>query len=131
MAPIEANDKLYVVVRKDLTPGQMMAQSLHVAFAFARQHRHLTDQWIDISNYICALEIDNEHHLLGLLRRAEEKGIVHSIFREDDMDNALTAIALAPGTASKELCRGLKLALKDILSITTSTRLAVSLPERS
>lgn len=93
--------------------GDILAQSCHCCFQFAFDHPHLTGAWIRDSNYICILEIDNEPELVKLWERAVKEDIATSRFIEPDFDNALTAIALAPGIKSKKLCSNLKLALKD------------------
>jgi hypothetical protein len=100
------------VVRQDLEPGMQLAQSCHACFAFAQEHFDATKQWMDVSNYICVLGIENEDGLKQLIMAAQEQGIKHSIFREDDIDNEITAIALEAGEKSKKLCSRLKLALK-------------------
>jgi hypothetical protein len=63
------------------------------------------------SNYICVLGIENELALKDLMQQAIDKGISVAIFREPDLNDEITAIALAPCSKSKKLCRGLKLAL--------------------
>jgi hypothetical protein len=90
----------------------MLAQSVHGAFAFAQEHPHITKDWMNISNYICILEIDNEPALVKLWEKAKQENIANSCFVEPDFNNSLTAIALAPGPESKKLCSDLKLALK-------------------
>jgi peptidyl-tRNA hydrolase len=100
------------VVRQDLAPGMQLAQSCHACFAFAREHSSETIQWMDVSNFICILNIENEAALQELIMAAQEQGIKHSIFREDDLDNQITVIALEAGEKSKKLCSKLKLALK-------------------
>lgn len=100
-------------MRKDLAPGSQLAQSVHGAFRFAKEHPHLTDQWISNSEYICILEIDNELELVKLWERSKLENIPSSCFVEPDYNNSLTAIALAPGQESKKLCSNLKLALKE------------------
>lgn len=106
------NDKLYVVVRKDLEPGLQLAQSCHVAFSFSQEHSNETKIWMSESNYIAVLNGSDENDLLRLIDRASVEGIKCSIFREPDIDNQITAIALAPGPQSKKLCSRLPLALK-------------------
>lgn len=98
-------------MRKDLEPGAKLAQSCHTAFRFADEWRHTTNDWMDNSEYICILEIDNELELTNLLEKARQENIPSSCFIEPDFNNSLTAIALAPGPQSKKLCSGLKLAL--------------------
>jgi peptidyl-tRNA hydrolase len=100
------------VVKKDLKPGDQLAQSCHACFQFASEHPHLTNEWIRDSNYICILEIDNEQELVTLYERALREDIPNSRFIEPDFDNALTALALGPGPQTKKLCSKLKLALK-------------------
>jgi hypothetical protein len=47
-----------------------------------------------------------------ILERAKQKDILFTTFREPDIDDALTAIALEPGEASRKLCSSLPLAFK-------------------
>jgi hypothetical protein len=102
-----------VVVRKDLEPGLQMAQALHVAFVFAQEHPNETKQWMTDSNYIAALNSANEQELHQLIQEAMLQDILFSVFREPDINNEVTAIALAPGSKSKKLCAKLSLALKE------------------
>lgn len=53
----------------------------------------------------------NEQELVRLTEEAAKNEIKFSIFREPDIDNQITAIALEPGNKSKKLCSKLKLAL--------------------
>lgn len=101
------------MVRKDLKPGAQLAQSCHVCFRFSQDHPHLMSKWMEESEYICILSVENEVELVELLSRARELDIPSSYFVESDFDDSLTAIALAPGPFSKELCSKLKLALRE------------------
>jgi hypothetical protein len=91
-------------------PGEKLAQSCHAAFTFAHEHGDITDLWINESNYICILET-NEKELLELLDLAMLNDIRFSIFREPDMGDMITAVALSPGPKSKKLCSGFRLGL--------------------
>jgi hypothetical protein len=77
-----------------------------------REYRDITEDWMSISDYIVILNIENEDKLLGLIEQAMQQDIPTSIFREPDIDNQITAIALSPGSPSKKLCSSLPLALK-------------------
>jgi len=101
-----------VVVRKDLEPGLQMAQSCHVVFNFSQEHPNETKTWMSESNYIAVLNGSDEDDLLRLIGRAQVEGIKCSIFREPDIENQITAIALAPGPKAKKLCSRLALALR-------------------
>jgi hypothetical protein len=90
-----------------------LAQSCHAAFQFAQEHTDTTFNWMNNSNYICLLAANNERELCRLLEKANSHNIKLSVFREPDIDNQITAIALAPGIKSKKLCNNLKLALRD------------------
>lgn len=96
-----------------MAPGLQMAQSVHVAFAFAAEHEMETKNWMKNSNYIAVLNIENEEKLKELIFRAKEEQIIFSIFREDDIDNQITAVVLECNPKSKLLCSGLPLALKN------------------
>jgi hypothetical protein len=58
------------------------------------------------------LSVTNEGELKNLIEQATARNIAVSIFREPDVDNQITAIALAPGQESKKLCSRLPLALR-------------------
>lgn len=91
-----------------------MAQSTHAAIQFTQEHPDINKEWFQQSNYLCMLAAANEVELRKLIERAEMQNIKISIFREPDIDNQITAIALEPSCKSKKLCSGLKLALKGL-----------------
>ncbi len=88
-------------------------QSIHAAIQFAMEHPDTNKEWFEKSNYLGFLSVSNEVELLCLAERAAMLGIEYSVFREPDVDNQVTAIAIAPGNKSKKLCSNLKLALKE------------------
>lgn len=103
---------MYIITRSDLEPGYQAVQSGHAAIQYVFEHPECARNWFDNSNYLGFLSVNNEQDLLNLIKRAEEKEIKFSIFREPDIDNQITAIALEPGSISKKLCSNLRLALK-------------------
>lgn len=112
MSQICNGDKLYIVTRQDLAPGDILAQSCHAVAEFGREYPDVFLEWQDVSNYIAVLECKDEKELLSLIDRADKKRIRFSVFFEPDLDNEITAIALEPGLESKKLCSSLRLALK-------------------
>jgi len=101
------------VTREDISKGYQGVQGIHAAIQFAIEHPQLNKEWFEKSNYLGFLSVNNEKDLLDLSQKALELGIELSIFREPDIDNAVTAIALAPGKKSKKLCSKLNLAMKE------------------
>lgn len=112
MFDIKYGDKIYIIVRADLNPGQILAQSCHSAIDFVMLYPEFSGEWRTKSDHICVLEIENEEKLKELLQKAKDKNIMHSAFFESDMNNELTAIALAPSNKTRKLCYHLKLALQ-------------------
>ena len=100
-----------MITRSDLNPGYQAVQSLHALQEFSVQHPEVTKEWYAKSNYLGLLSVKSEPDLLLLAQKAEAKGIRVSLFREPDIGNAVTAIALEPAPASKKLCARLPLAL--------------------
>ena len=107
------NDKLYVITRRDLAPGYQSVQGMHAAIDFIFHNPEIAADWHNVSNYLGFLSVENEQELVVLAEQAEALGIAFCIFREPDIDDKITAIALAPGHASKKLCSKLPLTLKD------------------
>ena len=87
-------------------------QSQHAAIQFIMEHPEISKIWFGKSNYLGWLTVANENELHQLAEEASLQGIPVSVFREPDVDDQMTAIALAPGPESRRLCSNLKLALK-------------------
>lgn len=110
---IKNGDKLYVITRSDLEPGYQAVQSMHALRQFTAEHPDVDRAWFEQSNYLGLLSVSNEIELEKLIELASQQDIKFSIFREPDIEDQITAIALAPGPKSKKLCNRLPLALGD------------------
>lgn len=89
------NTKLYVIVRGDLPPGAQLAQSNHAAIRFCLTFTEAAREWSDASNNIAVLAAPDERALAMLLLHATGRPDVRAVsFREIDLDNSMTAIAL-------------------------------------
>jgi len=104
-------DKLVLVIRSDLRPGQQAVQAAHAMRQFAFQHPDADRSWFERSNTLALLSVSDEAALERLADRADDLDLKLSVFREPDLGNSLTAIALEPGPRSQRLCRNLPLAL--------------------
>lgn len=96
-----------------MSPGYQGVQSIHAAMQFAFEHPETNREWFHKSNYLGFLSVANEKELERLIERARAHEIKFSIFREPDVGDQITAIALEPGVKSKKLCSNLRLALKE------------------
>ena len=101
--------KLYLVTRRNLLPGARAAQLCHALRAFVEEHPDVDRRWFERSNTLVLLEVDDEDALMRLAWQAVMTGVPWSLFREPDLDNAVTAVAIGP--AGKALVRRLPLAL--------------------
>lgn len=101
--------KLYLVVRADLPPAQQAVQAAHALQAFNLCHPSTTARWVAESNTLALLEVDDEAALCELACRADFFGVECAQFREPDLGDSLTALALSPD--GKRLVRGLRMAL--------------------
>ncbi len=101
--------KLFLVVRRDLSPGARAAQLCHALREFADKYPEDDKTWYETSNTLVLLETD-ETHLLDLAESAKYKGVPVAVFKEPDLGDITTAIAL--GWAGKSLVRGLSLAFR-------------------
>jgi len=103
---------LYIVTRADIIPGYQAVQGIHAAIQFATEYPEINKEWFEKSNYLGFLSVNNELELFKLIENASKQNIKFSIFREPDINNQITAIALAPGSSTKKLCNKIPLALK-------------------
>ncbi len=102
-----------VVVRRDLTPAYQAVQGGHALAEFCLQHSDIANSWHKNSNYLAYLSVKDETELLFLIEKAQSRGIAISVFREPDIDNQITAIAVEPSAEAKRLCKNLPCALKE------------------
>lgn len=105
---------MYVIVRSDLSYGQQAVQGMHAGIQFIFDHPEIAREWHLNSDYLCFLSVINESELIELVSQAASLGLKYSIFREPDIGNQVTAIALEPNEESKKLCGRLPLALKGL-----------------
>lgn len=96
-----------------MSAGYQAVQSMHALRQFTAEHPEIDKEWFEQSNYLGLLSVANEYELNQLIEKALTQGIKFSVFKEPDVDNEITAIALEPGTKTKKLCANIKLALRD------------------
>jgi len=104
-------EKLYVITRNDLKPGLQLAQSCHTVWQFREDHPDLAKRWYEESNNIACLQVPDEATLVHLATLASQRGIAVSAFREIDLDDEITGIALM-GEGVGKLTANLPLALR-------------------
>ena len=102
--------KLFIVLRADLPPGAMLAQTGHAVRAFVAAEPELDRAWFHGPNNLVVLATPNETTLGALLDRARAAGVPLAECREPDLGDSLTAIALADVGA--RLVSSLPLALR-------------------
>lgn len=76
--------------------GQTLAQTNHALSQFAYEKPLEFREWVEKSNYIVILSVDNESQLKEITNKLIEKNIEFSQFNEADLDNQLTSIAISP-----------------------------------
>lgn len=101
--------KLFLITRRDLDPGQQAVQAAHALTEFHQQHGALAREWYEKSNTLVFLSVSDERTLGVLLRKARDRIVPVSAFREPDRQNELTALAL--GYEGRRLVRNLPKAL--------------------
>lgn len=84
------------MTRQDLPVAAQAVQASHAALAFAVDHPAATADWRDSSEVLVLLAVPGELELNRLEQNAAEAGYAYSAFREPDLGDALTAVALEP-----------------------------------
>ena len=110
---VRSNQKLYVVVCRDLIPGAQACQGLHAFREFVQKYPDIEGRWYKESNFICMLSVPDESALLLLINEARDQGIKWAAFQEPDMNHRFTAVALEPTDEAMRLCELLPLALRE------------------
>lgn len=106
------NQKLYVVTRRDLSPGSQAVQGMHALVEFSMYHPNDYDDWYKQSNHLCFLVVNDEQELGSLCRKLYNAGVKFSDFREPDLGMSLTAIAIEATDQASSAVSSLSLALR-------------------
>lgn len=99
----QSHSKLRVVSRRDLQIQVAGVQSAHAAIDFQHDYPEIAKEWQTKSNYLVFLTVANEEQLIKLITKAILSGIKHTVFREPDLNNQITAVAFEPSEASRKL----------------------------
>ena len=98
-----------------MTPGTQAVQSSHSLVQFVFEYQEISQIWFK-DPYLVQLSIENEEELTKLILKLEKNQIKHSIFREPDLNNEITAIAIEPSDKVRRLLSNLPLMLKEYKS---------------
>ena len=91
--------KLYVIVRKDLTPSQRAVQAGHALAAYLL-HGSFLRRWKNET--LIYLGVKGLNQLQNLKRKFEIEGIDYVEFCEPDLNNEVTALATDVGNKHVE-----------------------------
>ena len=105
--------KLVTVTRKDLNAGYQLAQTLHSSSRFAYHYPELHREWIEKSEYVVSLSVDNEEKLQRLYYKLLDNGADVVAFHEPDIDNQLTSICFYGTPEMRKITQKLDLALNN------------------
>lgn len=114
---IKLGDKLYLITRRDLSPGYQAAQSCHALHEFARCYPNHFHEWESRSQYLAVLSVANEIELMRLLVKASDEKLMATAWYEPDQNGHITAIAIESDRKTAILCRKLPLALSEYTAI--------------
>lgn len=94
-----------------------MTQSAHALAEFIFSFPEESKKWHSSSNYLVCLSVKDENDLLELSRKLNDKSINHKVFREPDINNQVTAIAIEHHDDVRKICSSFPLAMKGYLGI--------------
>lgn len=111
------NQKLRVVTRCDLPIQIQATQACHAAIDFQHQYGEISRDWQTNSNYLVLLSTVDESALDKLIYKAHSLGIKHTVFREPDINNEITAVAFEPSNEAKKMTSSIPLMGKNLNNI--------------
>jgi len=88
--------KLYIVVRSDISPGLQAAQSCHALRLFVEENPEIDKDWYENSNNLVVLQAPSKEELARIAYELTVQDVALSMFKEPDLGDELTAIAVAP-----------------------------------
>ncbi len=105
--------KLISITRQNLTFGYQLVQSCHSIADFAYDHPDIFKQWKQESNSIITLAVKDEQSLIDICNKLQSVTPYITSFREPDIDNQMTAIAIYGTPEIRKMLCNIPLALKE------------------
>lgn len=102
-----------VVTRQDMTSGYKAVQSTHAAINFIFEHYGRASPWFTSSNTLVQLELKDEKQLKLLIQKCEQLQLYYTVFREPDIGNQITAVAIEPSLVTQKLVSKIPLLFKN------------------
>ena len=96
-----------------MSPAYQAVQSGHAAIQFQYEHFDIASKWFNESNYLIYLSVENEEKLHNIIYKLQKSNLKYSVFREPDLNNQVTAIAIEPSEKTRKLVSNLPLMLKE------------------
>lgn len=103
----ERPDKMYVIVRQDLSRAYQIPQSIHAKDEFTHKYPKIEKKWHEESNTLAVLGVEDKEELLELVGKIHVAKLKFALFFEPDIDEH-TAVAVEPGPRASELLAHLK-----------------------
>lgn len=88
-------------------------QAGHAAIDFIFEHPNRAGPWHKDSNYLVYLSVKNEKQLELLIKNCQERFLDYTVFREPDLDNQITAVAIEPSPVTQKLVCKIPLMFKN------------------
>ncbi len=95
-----------------MEPGYQAVQSMHAIAGAILKFPDEAKKWHQESDYLVLLAVKDLAALVKVILDLEKTDIKHYVFREPDVGDEPTAVALMPSDAAKIFCKGFKLALR-------------------
>lgn len=105
--------RLVLVTRGDLMPGYQSVQPAHALAEFMVTFPTVSRRWYKNHKNLVVLAAPSELALINLFKKAEELRLKCVIFKEPDIGNEVTAIAIEPNELTYRLTSSLPLALRN------------------
>lgn len=96
-----------------MSDGYKAVQSTHAAINFIFEHPGRAGPWFHNSNYLIQLEVHNEKQLKLLISKCEQLQLAHTVFREPDTGDQITAVAIEPSKTTQKLVSKIPLLFKN------------------
>lgn len=104
---------MVLITRRDLKIGYQCVQPAHALAEFAVKYPRCFKKWQTVYQNLVVLSVQDEAELEALSQKFGEQNLKYVLFREPDVNNQITAIAVQPHIKTYKLTSSLPLALKE------------------